>query len=98
MRDYNQLQELLSSQLNNLNEDFGVTEIGIFGSYVRGEQNPDSDLDVLVNFSRPIGFVTFMQLEQHLEQLLGVNVDLVTQAALKTHIGQKILKEVKYVH
>lgn len=98
MRDHNQLQELLSQQLNNLNEDFGVTEIGIFGSYARGEQGPDSDLDVLVNFSRPIGFVTFMQLEQHLGRLLGIKVDLVTQAALKTHIGKRILKEVQYVH
>ncbi len=98
MRDDNQLRELLSGQLNKLNEDFGVTEIGIFGSSVRGEQNPDSDLDILVSFSRPISFVTFMQLKQHLEQLLGINVNLVTQAALKPHIGKRILKEVKYVH
>lgn len=98
MRDHNQLQELLSCQLSNLNADFSVDKIGIFGSYVRGEQTPASDLDVLVNFSKPVGFVAFMQLEQHLEQLLEVKVDLVTRAALKKHIGEKILKEVKYVH
>ncbi len=88
MRDYSQLQKVLSRQLNNLNANFGVADIGIFGSYARGEQRADSDLDILVNFSKPIGFVSFMQLEEHLEQLLGVKIDLVSQAALKPHIGK----------
>ncbi len=98
MLSHNQLQEVLKHQLDNLDKDFSVAEIGIFGSYARGEQRPDSDLDLLVNFSSPIGLIKFIQLEQHLEQLLGVKVDLVTKAALKPHIGERILKEVKYVH
>lgn len=93
-----ELQQKLSSHLEELSRDFTVSEIGIFGSYVRGEQKPESDLDILVNFSQPVGFITFMQLEERLQQLLGVKVDLVTRAALKPHIGARILKEVRYAH
>jgi uncharacterized protein len=80
-----------------LHAEFGVAEIGIFGSVVRGEQDAASDVDLLVEFDRPIGFVRFMRLEKRLAELLGMPVDLVTKKALKPHIGKRILKEVRYV-
>ncbi len=98
MRDHNQLQQLLRRQLADLGNKYHVAQIGIFGSYARGEQGPDSDLDLLITFSEPVGLITFLELEQHLEQVLGVKVDLTTKAALKPNIGERILKEVKYVH
>ncbi len=98
MRTDTEIQQCLLENLDQLMRNYSVAEIGIFGSYIRGEQTANSDLDILVNFSKPVGFVAFMQLEQYLQQLLGVKVDLVTRAALKPHIGAKILKEVKYVH
>jgi len=98
MNTATQIELRLQENLTRLKNDFAVAEIGIFGSYCRGEQTPQSDLDILVHFTKPVGFVTFMQLENYLQELLGVKVDLVTRAALKPHIGAKILQEVKYVH
>jgi len=69
----------------------------VFGSFARGQQREESDVDVLVQFSRPVGFVSFMKLENHLQELLGRRVDLVTKKALKPYIGRHILAEVRYV-
>jgi predicted nucleotidyltransferase len=80
-----------------LRTEFGVAEIGIFGSVVHGRQDADSDIDILVEFERPVGFVRFMRLERQLAKLLGMPVDLVTKKALKPHIGKRILQEVRYV-
>ena len=77
-----------------LKKNFKVKEIGIFGSYVRGEQKENSDLDVLVEFGERVGFFKFLELEEYLEGLLKLKVDLVSRKALKPRIGQHILKEV----
>jgi predicted nucleotidyltransferase len=77
-----------------LKEKFKVKDIGIFGSYIRGEQTGDSDLDVLVEFGERVGFFKFLELEEYLERLLNLRVDLVSRKALKPRIGQNILKEV----
>ncbi len=92
-----EIQQLIKDNLAELGRDYAVSEIGLFGSYVRDEQTPDSDLDILVAFSKPVGFVVFMQLEQHLQQLLGIKIDLVTRGALKPQIGARVLNEVYYV-
>ncbi len=77
--------------------DYGVSEIGIFGSHVRGESSADSDIDILVEFDRPIGFFKFLEFEERLSKWLGTKVDLVTKNALKPHIGQNILNEVRKI-
>jgi predicted nucleotidyltransferase len=64
---------------------------------VHGEQDAESDIDILVEFERPVGFVRFMHLEKFLSDLLGMPVDLVTKKALKPHIGKRILQEIRYV-
>jgi predicted nucleotidyltransferase len=89
--------KILDGIREQLRNEFGVIEIGIFGSVVHGTQTADSDIDILVEFERPVGFVRFMRLEKHLAGLLGMPVDLVTQKALKPHIGKQILQEVRYV-
>ncbi len=78
-----------------LMEKFKVKEIGIFGSYVRGEESEKSDVDILVEFSEPIGW-EFIDLMEFLEEILGRKVDLVTVRALKPQLKDKILKEVVY--
>lgn len=80
-----------------MRSEFGVVGIGIFGSVVRGEQGAGSDIDILVEFERPVGFVKFARLEKRLAALVGMPVDLVTRKALKPHIGARILQEVRYV-
>lgn len=97
MKSLAEITEIILSHKAELTEKYGVSEIGIFGSVVRGEAREDSDVDVLVEFSRTIGFVTFMRLSFYLEEIFGVRVDLVTKNALKPRIGQIILNEVVYV-
>ena len=71
--------------------------MGIFGSYVRGEQKKKSDLDVLVDFVEPISLFRFVELEDFLSQRLGVKVDLVMKDSLKARIKDSILDEAIYV-
>ena len=97
MKTFDEIRELLQRHKEAFREQYGLKEIGIFGSYVRGEQGDESDLDVLIELERPIGFVRFMRLENALSQLLGVRVEIVTKKALKPHIGKRILEEVRYV-
>jgi len=97
MKSLAEITEIILSHKAELTENFGVSEIGIFGSVVRGEAREDSDVDVLVEFNRPTGFVTFMDLLYYLEGLFGIKVDLVTRNALKPRIGERILNEVVYV-
>jgi predicted nucleotidyltransferase len=88
----NKLQEIKPV----LADKFHVSRIGYFGSYVSGQQNNESDLDLLVEFSEPVGW-SFFTLERFLEQSLGLPVDLVTMSALKERIKESILNQVVYV-
>lgn len=92
--DIAQIRDILRQQLPLLTEHYGVASLGLFGSYVRGEARPDSDLDILVRFHQTPGLLRFIELENYLSDLLGVRVDLVMVEALKPHIGQRILAEV----
>ena len=88
---------LLEKNKNELKEKFQIRQIGIFGSYVRGEQKKTSDVDIIVEFENPIGLFQFIGLKNHLSDLLKVNVDLVMKKGLKPRIEERILKEVIYV-
>lgn len=78
-----------------LANQFHVTKIGYFGSYANGDFNEDSDLDLLVEFSQPVGW-EFFRLERYLEEYLGIKIDLVTLNAIRASMKAKILKDVKY--
>ncbi len=77
-----------------LKEKYKVKALGVFGSYVRGEQKKGSDLDILVEFQEPVGLFKFMELEEFLEKNTGIKIDLVSKKALKPRIGKHILEEV----
>jgi predicted nucleotidyltransferase len=94
MKTFEEIKEILKKQKPFLMEKYGVTEIGVFGSYVTGKQKAKSDLDILVEFGRSIGFFEFLELEEYLANTLGVKVELVTKGALKPKIGEYILSEV----
>jgi predicted nucleotidyltransferase len=85
---------ILRRAMPELRQQFGVRALGVFGSYVRGDQRVGSDLDVLVEFDRPISLLDFVDLETRISELLGVKVDLVMKSALKPNIGRRILGEV----
>jgi len=80
-----------------LTTQYKVKEIGIFGSVVRGEDKDTSDVDILVEFSEPVGFFKFLELEEFLEGLIERKVDLVSKKALKPRIGRHILNEVIFI-
>jgi len=87
----------LHEMLPELKEKYHVSYLGVFGSYVRGEEKPESDLDVLVEFSKTPTLFKFINLENYLSDSLGIKVDLVMKDALKPNIGKHILNEVKAV-
>lgn len=88
------IRQILQNSLPTLKEEYQVRSLGLFGSYVRQEQSPTSDLDVLVSFSEPPSLLQFIALENYLSDLLGIQVDLVMRDALKPHLGRQILQEV----
>jgi uncharacterized protein len=79
-----------------LSEKYFVERIGYFGSYSRNEQSAESDIDILVDFSKPIGWEYF-DLKELLENELNTKVDLVSIKALKEQLKDIILKEVRYI-
>ncbi|MEM3830404.1 MAG: nucleotidyltransferase family protein [Conexivisphaerales archaeon] len=95
---FRKVKKVLKEHREELREKYGVKEIGIFGSYVRGENKESSDLDILVEFEddAKIDLIKFVELENYLSELLGVKVDLVDKTALKPAIGKHILQEVVY--
>ncbi|HYA41818.1 MAG TPA: nucleotidyltransferase family protein [Syntrophobacteraceae bacterium] len=78
-------------------QQLGVKSIALFGSVVREEARPESDIDILVEFARPVGLFAFFRLQHRLEDLMGMRVDLATPAALKRQLRDRILKEAVYV-
>ncbi|MCG2760523.1 MAG: nucleotidyltransferase family protein [Candidatus Delongbacteria bacterium] len=79
-----------------LAEHYSVKRMGIFGSFSDGTYDQNSDIDILVDFEKPVGW-KFFTLELYLEKILGRKVDLVTRNALKKQIRDSILSQVKYI-
>jgi hypothetical protein len=75
----------------------GVKSLALFGSAVRGEAREDSDVDLLVEFQRPVGLFEFIDLKGYLEDLLGCRVDLGTSASLRPQLRDAVLREAVYV-
>jgi len=78
--------------------EYGIYKAGVFGSVANGTFKKTSDIDILVVFRMPIGFIKFLQLESALSRALGRKVDLVTEAALSPYIKNDVLKQLKVVY
>ncbi len=93
-------QEEIKIKLKNLkpvlSDRFSVKRIGYFGSYSRNEQTEKSDIDILVEFRKPVGW-EFFDLQEFLENELKLKVDLVSSQALKEQLRDSILKQVQYI-
>jgi predicted nucleotidyltransferase len=89
-----------AAKLADLCRRFGVRELSLFGSAVRGELGPDSDIDVLVEFdpAARIGIVKFESLVEGLEALVGRKIDLVTKRGLKPWVRPEVLREARVVY
>ena len=93
MKNLQTIKKILGRNKAALRKQYKVRDVAIFGSFAKGEQGVGSDLDLLVEFESPIGMFDFMDLEEHLQALLGIKVDLVTRNALKPNIGRSILED-----
>lgn len=90
------IEQILRNLKPVLSDKFEVERIGYFGSFARGDQNADSDIDILVEFRRPLGWA-FFDLQELLEQELQRKVDLVSSKALKEYLREDILRQTRYV-
>lgn len=90
-------KKLIKKNLGRLQKEYKVGRVGIFGSFARGEQSRESDIDILVEFTEPVGLFLFVRLANYLEDLLGREVDLVTEEAIKDVIKDGILNDMVYI-
>jgi len=92
--------ELLREQTPYLAHEFGVRKIGLFGSFAEGRSNDSSDIDIVVEFDRPIG-LRFMELGDYLERLLGRKVDILTPTGIqeirRKTVAKRISESIVYV-
>ncbi len=92
----NKILEKLKELKPLLVKEYSVKQIGLFGSYSDNEQNEESDIDILVEFEKPIGW-KFFSLEKYLEDIFNRKVDLVTKNALKKQLRDKILNQTLFL-
>jgi uncharacterized protein len=90
------VKDILLAHKQRLSIKYGLSNLAIFGSYARNQQTDESDLDILVEFDRPIGS-EFIDLADELEQLLRVKIDLVSKKGIKDKYLRSIEKELEYV-
>jgi predicted nucleotidyltransferase len=97
MKTLDEIREILQAEKPYLVEKYEVTEIGVFGSYVRGEQRPDSDVDILIELEDPprISLMGLVNLENYLSDLLGTKVQVAIKKNLKPRLSPYILQEVE---
>lgn len=93
MKKLDPIRKKIREKMPELQSEYHVRNLEIFGSYLRGEQKKRSDLDILVEFEETVDLFKFMELEAFLSKLLGVKVDLVMKETLKSRIKERILKE-----
>ena len=98
MKDLPEIIRVLREEKELRRKD-GITDIGLFGSYARGEAVESSDVDVLVDLSddSPLTLFSLIGIEQSLSEKLDAKVDLVLRRDLKPEIGKRVLSEVRYV-
>ena len=94
MTSKKKITALLNEKREYLAAEFGVQKIGLFGSYEKGTASAESDIDLVIEFSRPIGF-RFFALAEYLEELLGASVDILTPAGIEGIRVPRVAKEIR---
>lgn len=92
-----QILEFLRQHKQEMHDRFGVTKIGLFGSYARGEAREDSDIDIAVELEGDRLFRKFFALESYLKSSLNKEIDLGIESTLKKIVRERIVKEIHYV-
>ncbi|MFZ3058649.1 MAG: nucleotidyltransferase family protein [Candidatus Methanoperedens sp.] len=97
MKTLEEIKKIIKNQKPILREKYSVRQVGIFGSYVRGEQKKKSDVDILVEFEKPISLLKLVNLENFLADVMGIKVDVVPKEDIRHELKEKILREVVYI-
>jgi uncharacterized protein len=97
MRTLEDIKQILTQNRHLLQENYHMTELGIFGSYARGEQTETSDIDVLIDYGDAPTLFKLVELRDYLSQITGMKVDVMTKNGLKTRIRDRVLSEVFYI-
>ena len=93
MKTLDEIREIIKGHREVLAQKYGVEVVGAFGSYVRGEERADSDLDLLAEYLRPISLLEVVGAEIYLTEVLGIKVDLVPKRSLRVELRESILKQ-----
>ena len=97
MKSLKNIIQVLQQQKKQIRERYQITELGVFGSYARGEQTDQSDVDLLVDYEQAPTLFKLVELRTNLSQILEMEVDIVTKQGLKPRIRDRILAEVIYL-
>ena len=92
------MEQIAIDKLVAVCQAHGTRKVALFGSFVRGDAGPDSDIDVLVEFGRPTGFLALVKLERELSEIMGRRVDLLTEDAISPHLRDEILASQRVVY
>jgi len=92
-----EIKKKLKNIQPELHEKYGVSKIGVFGSFSRGDEVRNSDIDILVEFDKDIDIFEFIALKDFLSEFLSRKIDLVTEDAIKPLMKDDIMKEVVYI-
>ncbi|MDJ0647581.1 MAG: nucleotidyltransferase family protein [Xenococcaceae cyanobacterium MO_188.B19] len=97
MKNLEEIKQILRQSKPFLEDNYRITEVGIFGSYARGKETESSDVDVIVDYQKPPTLIMLVELKEYLSSLVNMKVDIVTKKGLKPRIKEKVLSEVIYV-
>ena len=93
MKKFREIKEIINQRRKELEEKYKVKSIAIFGSYVRGEQIEDSDIDILVEFTKPVSLLHIVSVENYLSDILGIKVDVIPKKNIREELKEIILSE-----
>ncbi len=88
----------IQNKLKPIFESYGITYAAVFGSVSRGEDRPDSDVDILVKLGKPMGMFSYMKLVHTIEEILGRKVDMVTEQSLSKYVRPYVVPELKTIY
>jgi len=92
-----QIKIIISRHKRELSRKYAVRQIGLFGSVVTGKATKNSDIDILVDFSKPVSLLKLVRLENYLSDLFKLKVDLVPKQDIRTELRERILSQTLYL-
>ena len=96
---YNNMNiEIIEKKISHILTEYGVTYAGVFGSVARGEDKPESDIDILIRMGKPLGMFSYMALIRNIETSLGRKVAVVTEKSLNKFVRPYVIPELKTVY